>query len=366
MNSTKSTRIERFFTKLSVRFVYLIALFVFFEIFSGFALKLYYDFRHGSTDYSFAGDARKELEKVQEDATLNVYRWYANKPNYSGKFVVTDQSGFRINNLNLDDRSQVGMFGGSTTFSILTDQDGTIANLLSKSLNDHQILNFGVGGYSTSAEIMTLVEAIRSYPDMKTAVFYDGVNELGRAIGDYGTVNHSYQLLGYPYKFAVNAAIVKESGNFLSWQFKHSNMFYIYDRIISKINLSRNFPIEKVLNEVVERYFLNLKVINGICAEHGIKCIYTWQPSVFNVQDGSLSDKEIEIKNSTPRSYYLLLTKLIFLDERSTDFNVINLASALDKKSKSQTVFQDWSHLSADGNMYIANALRDVFIKLFY
>ena len=33
---------------------------------------------------------------------------------------------------------------------------------------------------------MTFVEALRAYPKMKTTIFYDGVNELGRAFESKG------------------------------------------------------------------------------------------------------------------------------------------------------------------------------------
>jgi len=37
--------------------------------------------------------------------------------------------------------------------------------------NKLKILNFGVRGYSIGSEIMTLVEALRTYPKMKVAIF---------------------------------------------------------------------------------------------------------------------------------------------------------------------------------------------------
>ena len=47
-------------------------------------------------------------------------------------------------------------------------------------------------------KIMTFVEAIRRYPDIEIAIFYDGVNELGNSIEKHIEPNSPEFLMGRP------------------------------------------------------------------------------------------------------------------------------------------------------------------------
>ena len=120
------------------------------------------------------------------------------------------------------------MFGGSTTFSVLTDQKGTISEQASS--EKYQVLNFGVGGYSTSAEIMTFVEAIRRYPDIEIAIFYDGVNELGTSIEKHIEPNSPEFLMGRPFEAVMNWAL--ENYDKTDYSLKRSNLLlYLFKNL---------------------------------------------------------------------------------------------------------------------------------------
>ena len=228
MNSTKFDNVTKKISLTAAWLLYILVLYLFVEIVAGYVLDIYRKNQRGATDYTILDPiAKKELAEVQRNTELNLYRWYSNMPNFRGDHVITDESGFRINPETITGDKIVGMFGGSTTFSVITSQKGTIPNQLSDILPGRQVLNFGVGGYSTGAEIMTFVEALRLYPKMETAIFYDGVNELGRALERIGdkNISNSYNLIGAPYITGeINAIIKRQPGISLA----DSNLFYIY------------------------------------------------------------------------------------------------------------------------------------------
>lgn len=362
MSLIRLNKIFKNFSSLTTWVVYLLFLFLFTEFCLGIALNFYFKNQRGSTDFTNVNpEVFEELREVQKKHQLNLYRWYNNIPNYAGKYVTTDASGFRINVKKLNDSDIIGMFGGSTTFSTLTDQQGTIANLLSKKLPNYQVLNFGVGGYSTGAEIMTFVEAIRKYPKIQTAIFYDGANELGRAFDRFRErrLSNSSDLIGTPYFEGKLRAIRNENG--LQIGLRNSNIYYVYRLISGKINLNKKFAqtnqVDDMLNNIVNRYFSNLKVINGICKEHDVICLFIWQPTLFTLDDKKLSKEEQLIKDSTPRSDYRFLTKKILSDERAKEYEVKNLTWVFDKKPSSQQIYYDWCHVSLEGNILVAEAL---------
>jgi hypothetical protein len=358
--TAKENQISTFIQKLGAWLLYVIFLIFVAEIAAGFALDLYRKSRVDSTDFSvMSKDLSKELAHVQGRANLSLYRWYQNLPNFNGMYVITDPSGFRIDQRALDNRVQIGMYGGSTTFSVLTDQKNTIADQLSQKNDIYQLLNFGIGGYSTSAEIMTLVESLRIYPNIKIAIFYDGVNELGRAIeGQIKNLNgnESEFILGTPYIDGVQAAIRNSTGP--GFSLNQSNLFYIYDRILARKRMNDSLSYD-LLQSVKERYFANLKILSAICNEYELKCIFIVQPSIHTTHDSVLTDSEIRIKkNDIFGKNYPQLINEIFSDDRANKFNIIDLSTALNSKENTLRVFYDWHHLNSEGNKIIANQIK--------
>ena len=360
-----STKFDIMTKKISITITWLLYIFIlylFVEFAAGFALDIYRKYQKGATDFSILEpEVTKELSVVQGNAKLNLYRWYSNLPNYRGEHVVTDNSGFRIDQKKLTKDKIVGMFGGSTTWSVITSQEGTIPNLLTGILPELQVLNFGVGGYSTGAEIMTFVEALRIYPQMKTAIFYDGVNELARGLEQIGQQNlsNSYNLIGAP---LLEGKIYAMNKSFSGISLADSNLFYIYKKIKSRIKQNKtSVDQDERLSPIINRYFQNIKVLSGICLEYNIECIFSWQPSIYTVSKESLNEKEKEILINTPMSDYIRLTEMIFEDGRSKFYNIVNLTDSLNQKSPKNKYFYDWCHLNADGNALVAKAIASIF-----
>ena len=365
MSLTKSSNEKKyvvFFQRILNWIFYLIFLLIVAEVSASFALDIYRKNRNDSTYFkSMDSSLAQELELVQRQLTLSQYRGYQNLSNFQGTKVITDAGGFRIDRRALDDRIKVGMFGGSTTFSVLTDQKGTIADQISQQSDIYQVLNFGVGGYSTSAEIMTLVEAIRSYPNLRMAFFYDGVNELGRAIeGGSKGVNPSESefLLGTPYVDGIRSAIKNANG--YGFSVNQSNLLYIYNRLL-RPTASISFDGIEFLSSVKERYFANIKVLKGICNEYNLKCFFIVQPSIFSTKEFALNESELSIKEKEIYGkLYPQLTEMILSDNRAKNYGVIDMTAALNNKSNTERVFFDWHHLNSLGNKYIADKIKVV------
>lgn len=127
------------------------------------------------------------------------YRGYRPKGNYKGKFLSTDQEGFRNTVQYHSGKAgvsvHVALFGGSTQWGVGTlGDENTIASQLAKSINrltDVPVVvhNFGVGGYAIAQETVLLLEKLEQVP-IDIAVFFDWVNEVEhgqRELNVFGT-----------------------------------------------------------------------------------------------------------------------------------------------------------------------------------
>jgi hypothetical protein len=146
-----------------------------------------------------------------ETVLFHPYRWYSCINDFAGEYVKTDKYGWRIDRTKVSKHiSKIACFGGSTMFSS-TEETGTIPYHLNSRINTEQIiaLNFGVGGYSSTTELMSLIEVMRYEKNIRYAIFYDGVNEIYRYI-EYkqrNADNKIYSYCGYAYPYVSDKAM---------------------------------------------------------------------------------------------------------------------------------------------------------------
>ena len=191
---------------------------------------------------------------------------------------------------------------------------------------------------------MTFVEAIRRYPDIEIAIFYDGVNELGTSIEKHIEPNSPEFLMGRPFEAVMNWAL--ENYDKTDYSLKRSNLYYIFSRIYEIYkdgyqNFLNTPSSDDFIIPIVNRYYSNINVIEGICDSHSIKCLFIWQPTIYTVPNDKLTeDEKIKKENSLEKSYYLNLTDSIMASPMAKKFDIIDLTLALENKNKNSQILQ--------------------------
>ena len=370
MSNKKSftiSNLDNWILSISKFIIYLIFCIVLLEIGAKLTRKIYGKLR---TDTALSTTkkelpAKEELGIVQRNSRLSAHRGFKNKSNFKGNHVITDQYGFRIDQTKINEKIKVGLFGGSTVFSVYSSQNETIPDQMSNLSNTHQFLNFGIGGYSSGTEIMTFIESLRAYPDIEVAIFYDGVNELGNANGGLPYEDNpnyaSEELIGHPYQYGYANAFFRNKLAKFSFMPTNSNFYYIFSKFITKRKAwTKDINSDTYLKNISNRYVSNVKVINGICNEYKIKCFYIWQPNIHTVNPQKLSEKEKQIvKNDFWGKPYKKLTQIVMQDAASKDISIHDFSKMLD--SKNTEIFLDNCHVTPEGNRLIAEQIYSKF-----
>ena len=306
-------------------------------------------------------EAAKEITKLHQEMIPSPYRWYKLTPNYNSKNIITDSSGFRINSAKIDQREQVGFYGGSTAFSVLTEQKDTIPDYMTALSKKYQFLNFGIGGYSSGAEIMTFIESLRLYPNIKYAIFYDGVNELGRSNDTLPFRRDrrftSEKIIGFPFTDGLRQAR-ENSLPIFSFNPTSTQLYYIYEKFLQQGPAWKEAKEER--SQRIRRdaliYLKNISVIRSICREMNVKCFFMWQPNIHTLQGSDLNTAEKNIRNSDFwGSHYPEMTKIVLTEARAQGKLLFSLIDSLN--GKTSQVFYDGCHLNKTGNKLIAEKI---------
>ena len=329
---------------------------------SSIAVQFFHNFINARSDATSDDVLTPELKAELRQAHKFLFypsRWYTAQPNFRGKFVQTDTVGFRIDSSKLKGEKAIGFFGGSTMFSTWTNQAGTIpANV---NIKGFESLNFGIGGYSTTAEIMAFIEATRLYPKISIVAFYDGVNEVARhleLVQDTSRRGDLYTKIGYYFRSGVDMAVSNEAD---SLTFSYSSSFlHIIRRLISakKLQDYQQQDLVNVAREIVNIYYANIDDIKRLAESKGIVPIFFWQPSVFTTKK-NLTDREMKFADdrSMIRKLYPLVTTMILSDPRRRGVNIYDLTEALDQLQGE--VFYDWCHINERGNAVIGEVIEN-------
>jgi hypothetical protein len=212
---------------------------------------------------------------------------------YAGKYVNVDMNGFRVSKNQgpwPPDRQQyftVFLFGGSTTFGFGVPDDQTIASHLQEFLassgppKEVRVYNFGqTSYYSTQERIFfekLLVAGFR--PDM--AIFIDGLND-----------SHHYDdrpSSAARIEQALSGAPVERSQSFVRVPMVRAVL-----SLKQRLGLSGNGAAvdaeqklaldasacgnESILQNVINRYVENKKLIETVALAYGVKTFFVWQP----------------------------------------------------------------------------------------
>ena len=306
------------------------------------------------------------------------YRWYMLEKNYNGRYIKLDKYGFRISRQSINENAaKIACFGGSTMYSISTADDGTIPYFLNKKLNNDTAiaLNYGIGGYSSSAELTTLIEVKRYDKNIKYAIFYDGVNEIGRYIEylQMGPESPVFNYMGYPFYWTEKYSLLKYLKIPPPGSGYRPYLYKFIKKQVDKITAGRSpkkiliKDYDKAADTIVGIYVNNVKDINTICQASNITPIFILQPTIYLTNMEKLTPREKYIAKHTYSDVDITrLYKLVYQKIRNNEFlqKMIfsDLSGALNN-SPSEEHFYDDCHLFNNGNEIVANKLYNVLTK---
>lgn len=354
-------------------------------VFSG-AILLFLLILLESVSYSFLAYRYRHLdnnEKLKDEmeslyykkSEYHPYRWYRLPSNYSGKLVKLDAQGFRNDSsiFELEGKKILAFYGGSTMFSTTTDQGSTIPSIINQHYTKRKFIaaNFGIGGYASSAELNAFVETSRLFKNIELAVFYDGVNEVGRYIEKIQDSNRDrlFDVMSYPFMVGLDASIHKKYPGQRPYSFPFS--LYIAKRaFLNWLNSSQATPeIDYVAasKSIANIYVENARDISAIGMARGIRTIFVLQPVIYSTDN--LSPSELDIKNRSisvdMNKMHLLAYREIITSLNKNGIDFLDMSAALSDKDPSQTYFVDYCHLNADGNMHMAKKVIDGISRKF-
>lgn len=317
------------------------------------------------------GVLAREMEALYyQHARYHPGRWYALPANYRGTYVRTDAYGFRIDRDPAQtDTNKIGLFGGSTMFSTTTRQEGTIAHALSRLVGSGVgVMNYGMGGYSTSAELPTLIEAVRIDSELRAALFYDGVNEVGRYLELLQDQRDEafYPLVGYPFDKTLRVALGNEAGGLpyrpktlVLADFVHSYVRKL--RGLQKLaEKSGAQDIEAVARRITELYVANIQAIDALARARSITPVFLWQPDIFLTRK-KLTPREVALRDGRPamlKALTLAVHRQVVADERLKRLAFFDVSDVLDPLQGEH--FFDYCHVSEEANAVIAARMAAV------
>jgi len=239
----------------------------------------------------YPGLTAREIAEIQRESWSNVYLYepftqFKERPT-SGNYVNVAEAGFRITKNQGPwppdpENFNVFLFGGSTTFGYGLPDNQTIASYLQDYLSQVKeervaVYNFGRGAYFSTQERIFFEQLLTSghIPDL--AIFIDGLNEFYFNQPLFTKHLEQFQRFnGEPLgalKFYGSMEIKKLPITRLARFFG--------DLIIKKEELSEKVAYNdpSVINQLINRYLENKKIIEAAAAVYEVAPIFVWQPA---------------------------------------------------------------------------------------
>jgi hypothetical protein len=213
---------------------------------------------------------------------------------YHGKFVNVTDAGFRPGTNQgpwppvRDGKSVVVfLFGGSTTFGYgVTDAQALgsqLQPLLTQKLGRPVVVyNFGQSKYGSTQERLLFEKLLLEGQKPDIAIFVDGLNDFQFTWGDEELNWTSYVGGG-----TSPAAGVPTWGSWLRDGIEMLPMARLAKGVRSKmdhkhsfsdVNPNHHYDDEEALRKVIDRYYLNVQMIEADSKALGIQTLFVWQP----------------------------------------------------------------------------------------
>lgn len=252
--------------------------------------------------------AQYDADKANFPATLAYYEYwvYAFRPYASATINITDFYSARLAPDSAPPETadcRIWMFGGSTLADMETADALTIANQLAVSLKARglaaQVVNFGMPGFASSAELLKFQDILRRCAESRqpdAVIFYDGYNDpyLGW-VGKAGNLQPDLSA-------KLEMVVTKQFGRYLVQQVSDAlgARFALWQNTVGHRLAARAAKPEQNIDQVVHIYLANVRMARAVAQEFGITPFFVLQPLLTTKQP--LSAREQEIYNAGGRA----------------------------------------------------------------
>ena len=280
-----------------------------------------------------------------------------------GDFTIVTSMGNRCNkNENskcfLPDggNDEIWIFGGSTVFGYGVKNNETISAYLEKILNNEfKVINFGTAFYWSTQERILLNNLLTKYEKPSKIIFINGINEFAKY---------------YRYDESAMSQSIRDNINKSS---RSKFIDYIYERI-NRLNFVRLinekflkndskeqlFIDNEEIDQTVNLYLKNQKIIRGISNEFNIDLIQILQPAPIYPDSYSSSNIPEDFKWHTDKNLNYQKVKSgykRYLDKISD--KIIDLS----KFKITEPMYIDGVHYSPQFNFKIAEKISKIILN---
>jgi hypothetical protein len=253
--------------------------------------------RWAALEKVYPGFSRKEIQTLLTETysrplVYEPFTEFKERP-YAGKFVNVDVNGFRLTKGQgpwPPDREKyfnIFLFGGSTTFGFGVPDDQTVASYLQTFLSnlsltkEARVYNFGRGSYYSTQERILFEKMVAAGFRPDVAVFIDGLNDSHHYDDRPSSAERIESALEGRTAVACPNILVKLP------------MVRATQAVSMRLGVWRNelarggeesardrdaCGSEAVLQNVVDRYVENKRIIETVAAAYGFRTLFVWQP----------------------------------------------------------------------------------------
>lgn len=334
-------------------------------------------YRNEAASPTFTGDAwapdfwSEESARVQVKKEYVPFRLWGVMP-WHGKYVNNDESETGIWRRTSNPSSgqcagkhtvSVWMFGGSAVYGAGVPDWATLPSQLSRDLNSAAtdcvvVSNFGVEGYTTNQELISLVEQLKAsrHPDL--VIFYDGINDSATADPPQGPLraHYSYQTIKTRIEGSMGERLVELLRRSYAVQTVALMLAVVHRRPASALSGS---DLKQQAAAVLDNYEANLQVVRALGKAYAFRTRCFWQPSLYYGQKPLVPFEKSEIdasgkdpRDATIRAAYEEAEQRSL---KSRDF--VFLGHVFD--SVPDPIYIDQVHLGPQGNNLVAQALAE-------
>ena len=330
------------------------------------------DFRATSEGYGgVAWPAFHYREYWSEVARLDwqSYTYWRHRP-YRGQTLTIGDDGLRktwnspADEASRNEARRIFMFGGSAMVGFGARDDFTIPSILARKLSETTdfnvvVSNFGQTGYVSSQELLTLMEELKggNVPDL--VIFYDGVNDTFAALqrGVSGLSQNEqnrareFNLLSESRRFELYAEAILRLLPRLARR---------ASGVADVLGLGREMETvakgkSGVAQGVLDRYMVNIRIINSLAELYGFRVLYFWQPIISSKR--RLTPHEEKSQDWRGSQAFFLEV----YDRERSEMHLKSFDNFFDFSDlfsdSSDSIFVDFHHLNERGNAVVAEAM---------